>query len=114
MKRLFFLLSFFFCFTATSAFADVVPCLAAGEVNLKISRQIDMVSGYIGTTRIYLSVYQNLLYGEVEGMETNLRINGRHVKGTIGQNNIYWTYKTGDVIEGYQRCLYNFSPTANN
>lgn len=106
MKNLFIVVCLFVL--AQSANAATPPeriCLAAGDVDLNVSQMIESVSGTIGATRVRLSYYQNYIYGQVEGLDAELRITGWRITGTIGENQVNWRIAKNH-ISGFERCLY--------
>ena len=104
MKKVFALLFCLFVLPLTSkADEDTRFCLVSGNVLLQV--QTDSVTGHIGEQPITLTRYQNLMYGEINGLETTLRFYGQHVVGTIGTADIHWTFNRGGFITGNQECI---------
>jgi hypothetical protein len=85
--------------------ADDHVCLAAGQVDMDISPLVETVTGYIGTTEVRLSHFQNKIYGTFQGMDVNLEIYGWRAFGTIGKNKVSWGFAKGH-IHGFERCLF--------
>ena len=95
------------CIQARADYVVVVDeCLAAGDVELTMSRMIPSVTGRIGTTEIRLQYLGNTILGHIQGLETRLKIRGNRVVGKAGINNISWTYNNQTAeITGFQKCL---------
>src|SRR5438552_3592641 len=103
MKKL--LVLFLFSLCSISAKADVIYCAVQGDVLLQV--QSETVHGYICNQEVSLTRYQNMLYGDIAGLETSLRFYGRYVVGTIGSDDIHWSFNKGGFITGSQKCIYD-------
>ena len=102
MKSL--LVFFLFSLVSLNAKADMLFCVVSGEVLLQV--KTDTVVGHVGSQEVFLTRYQNRMYGDIAGLQTDLHFYGRHVVGTIGTENIHWDFSRGGFITGSQSCIY--------